>query len=332
MSSFPFEDPVVVVRVTGEAILHALENSVCKYPALEGRFPQVSNIKFEFDPNLHPGSRVKWVKINNADLEPSKKYKLSTRGYMARGKDGYDSLLVQSEGGDAEELVNEENGVLISTILRQYFMSLRVIGKWKFWSPSLERQWDDINTSMQQSCSILQPKFPSSMAGKEPPSGSAAQSTANGIGRGDCDGEETPFEEESDDDEQPVSPVSPQVSRKIREVELIRKVMNKWWRLAGVNGNPTVCDEQREEELNVNWTKVSSEFNIENVTPSTHSNHTVCARLHLTFLVGGIKINANAMLKLFSGHCTKAGGKNSHHQHRVQLRLSGEKGLEDQRA
>ena len=45
---------------------------------------------------------------------------------MARGKDGYEPLLVKSEGGEVEEVVNEENGVLISTILRQYFMSLKV--------------------------------------------------------------------------------------------------------------------------------------------------------------------------------------------------------------
>lgn len=33
---FPFEDPVVVLRVTGQAILDALENGVSLYPALEG--------------------------------------------------------------------------------------------------------------------------------------------------------------------------------------------------------------------------------------------------------------------------------------------------------
>jgi 2',3'-cyclic-nucleotide 2'-phosphodiesterase (5'-nucleotidase family) len=33
---FPFEDPVVVIRVTGKAIWDALENSVSLYPALEG--------------------------------------------------------------------------------------------------------------------------------------------------------------------------------------------------------------------------------------------------------------------------------------------------------
>lgn len=34
--SFPFEDPVVVIKVRGQQLLEALENGVSKYPALDG--------------------------------------------------------------------------------------------------------------------------------------------------------------------------------------------------------------------------------------------------------------------------------------------------------
>lgn len=37
MNCFPFEDPVVVIKVSGKALLEALENGVSLYPALEGR-------------------------------------------------------------------------------------------------------------------------------------------------------------------------------------------------------------------------------------------------------------------------------------------------------
>jgi hypothetical protein len=60
---------------------------------------------------------------------------------MARGKDGYRSLLIQPEGGECEELVSEENGMLLSAMLRQYFMSLTVVAKWKGWEPSLDEHW-----------------------------------------------------------------------------------------------------------------------------------------------------------------------------------------------
>lgn len=60
---------------------------------------------------------------------------------MARGKDGYGSLLGWSAGGECDELVTEEDGILISTMLRQYFMSLTVLAKWKRWGPCLDRHW-----------------------------------------------------------------------------------------------------------------------------------------------------------------------------------------------
>jgi 2',3'-cyclic-nucleotide 2'-phosphodiesterase (5'-nucleotidase family) len=83
---FPFEDPVVVLMATGQQIWDAIENGVSQYPALEGRFPQVSNIKFEFDPSREPRKRVTSMSIGDGPVDLEKKYKLVTRGYMGRGK------------------------------------------------------------------------------------------------------------------------------------------------------------------------------------------------------------------------------------------------------
>ncbi|KAL3960639.1 hypothetical protein ACCO45_005756 [Purpureocillium lilacinum] len=127
VTCFPFEDPVVLLRVKGQAIWEFRVD----ISGARGRFPQVSHIEFEFDPRKESGRRLNWVKIGGEPCEPERKYTLATRGYMGRGKDGYTSLLVVSEGGEAEELVDEENGILISTMLRQYFMGLRTVGQWK---------------------------------------------------------------------------------------------------------------------------------------------------------------------------------------------------------
>lgn len=83
---FPFEDPIVVLKVTGKAIREALENGVSMYPALEGRFPQVASIKFTFDPKRPVGERVTEVDIAGDGYLPDKLYVLATRGYMGRGK------------------------------------------------------------------------------------------------------------------------------------------------------------------------------------------------------------------------------------------------------
>jgi len=146
---FPFEDPVVLIKVSGAKIIEALENGLSKVPALEGkpvfifvlifsvhthirlspgRFPQVSNIFLTYDPSREPGSRITSCKIGQEEIVPDKKYTCSTRAYMSKGKDGFTAL---SRENGAEAIVDEENGVLISMIIRQYFLSLKVLGKWR---------------------------------------------------------------------------------------------------------------------------------------------------------------------------------------------------------
>lgn len=110
-------------------------------PAGIGRFPQVSNIRFSFDPSRPVGSRILAAQVDGETLDNERIYVLATRGYMGRGKDGYRSLLVEPEGGECEEVVSEENGMLISAILRQYFMSLTVLAKWSGWCPSMDSHW-----------------------------------------------------------------------------------------------------------------------------------------------------------------------------------------------
>lgn len=170
MNCFPFEDPVVVLKISGRALHEALENAVSLVPALEGRYPQVSNITFEYHPEAPPGRRVQWTRVNDEPLDMSNLYRLATRGYMARGKDGFDSLLVQSEGGNVEEIVSEENGVLISTILRQYFLSLKVFGKWRRMSASLHRHWGAVHEKLHVDGRVREPKksAPSSPSDNKP--------------------------------------------------------------------------------------------------------------------------------------------------------------------
>ncbi|KAJ2170768.1 hypothetical protein GGH16_003202 [Coemansia sp. RSA 560] len=93
MEVFPFEDPVVVVRLTGDQIRRALENGVSKWPAHEGRFPQVSGIRFVFDPRREPGQRITSIVVTAAAKaaakrhnqgEPEKKRRMSVAPSMQR--------------------------------------------------------------------------------------------------------------------------------------------------------------------------------------------------------------------------------------------------------
>lgn len=121
---FPFDDPWVVLQASGRAIWDALESSVSLYPAAEGRFPQVSGMRFTFDPSRLPGFRLLSASIGDLPLSMNKTYRLCTRDYMARGKDGFTSLLSTSSGGSCEESVTAQEGLRTYEVLLKYFESL----------------------------------------------------------------------------------------------------------------------------------------------------------------------------------------------------------------
>ncbi|KAL6708949.1 hypothetical protein ACN47E_002076 [Coniothyrium glycines] len=262
VNCFPFEDPVIVLKVTGKAIREALENGVSNYPALEGRFPQVSNITFEVDYSKKPMQRIESVAIGQEPLDNTREYVLATRGYMGRGKDGYTSLLIQDEGGAAQELVSEENGVLISTILRQYFMSLKVLGKWKRWGPALTTKFRDIQSHLQNDHShTFHDASPTTgAAGQEAPRHASVDRVAGqkqsegGSSPADTSESEDPDVDE-DEDDGPMFDSRVPIQFTERQAEIVRKVMRKWWRVAGLKGSPKLCDELGDGEFRINWTK-----------------------------------------------------------------------------
>ncbi|CAG2055001.1 unnamed protein product, partial [Timema podura] len=90
----PMMDPLVVLSVTGQDILNALENGVSQYPKLEGRFPQVAGISFAFDPQKPKGKRVdpNFVRIGDEYLVTEQRYRLATKTYLQSGCDGYTML------------------------------------------------------------------------------------------------------------------------------------------------------------------------------------------------------------------------------------------------
>eukprot|EP01103_Thecamoeba_quadrilineata_P018956 TRINITY_DN7495_c0_g1_i1.p1 TRINITY_DN7495_c0_g1~~TRINITY_DN7495_c0_g1_i1.p1 ORF type:complete len:555 (+),score=54.16 TRINITY_DN7495_c0_g1_i1:24-1667(+) len=120
LSLFPFEDICVVIKVSGSDVVKALENGVSQYPKFEGRWPQVSGISFEWDPSKPPGSRIVSVTYKDKPLDLNDEFTLCTKSYLTQGKDGYDVFLHKPM------IVDEENGLLISTMMRNYFRKLCV--------------------------------------------------------------------------------------------------------------------------------------------------------------------------------------------------------------
>lgn len=141
-------------------------------------------------------------------------------------------------------------------MLRQYFMSLKVLGKWKQWGPSMGRHWERVQNDLQ----TVQPCVESK--GKVANALEVIQDSRNGrltpLGHRP-EGAETPLNESDTDseDEQEPKRAHAAVEELERKRVLMRRVMRKWWRLAGLKGQPRCGDPLGEGEFTINWTKVS---------------------------------------------------------------------------
>ncbi len=94
LAILPFRDDVVVLDVSGATLRAALENgvSLSAEDARPGRFPQVSGLRFTFDPGRPKGQRVVGVTVAGKALREDATYTLATLRFIAGGKDGYTML------------------------------------------------------------------------------------------------------------------------------------------------------------------------------------------------------------------------------------------------
>lgn len=167
-------------------------------------------------------------------------------------------MLAKSEGGDAEEIIDEENGILISTMLRQYFMALRTVGKWQ----KLAEQWFETASSVHHE--------PMSDEAEDGPKALPPQLHApyedswQDFIRARLGHSKAPHDEDSSYDvdegidlgEEPVSPVvgaDPDHQMDI-ETLLLRKFWTRWAIKAGVKSCP--CDPVSKSACLVDWTRL----------------------------------------------------------------------------
>ena len=99
LTVYPFGNQIATTTVTGENLWKALENGVGgNYPS-DGRFPQVSGLKFSFDSTKPINSRI--VSVTKLDGTPIAKdqtvYTLTTLDYIIYGGDGYVNVFSPSK-------------------------------------------------------------------------------------------------------------------------------------------------------------------------------------------------------------------------------------------
>ncbi|WWC64228.1 uncharacterized protein I303_106837 [Kwoniella dejecticola CBS 10117] len=165
----PFEDPVVCLEIDGKGIWDTIEGALSKWPAQEGRFPIISGLVVQWDHTRPPNQRVisiyqlkrpprgqdqdeedeienpqdfvdfkeqedgtrVVVKQKKLDLgdevknDDSRVYRVITREYMALGYDGFHALK------DRKFVVDDENGQIMSSILRSFLLGSSYIFRHK---------------------------------------------------------------------------------------------------------------------------------------------------------------------------------------------------------
>lgn len=107
---FPFGNYVVTKKVTGEAILEALELGASTYPEPLGGFLQVSGITYTIDASKLSGKRISDVKVNGVAIDKKAEYLLATNDFIIAGGDGYTMLAdfkVENEFGSIEDVLLE---------------------------------------------------------------------------------------------------------------------------------------------------------------------------------------------------------------------------------
>jgi len=96
---FPFGNQIATTVVTGANLWKALENGVGGNFPGDGRFPQVSGLKYSFDASKPIGSRI--VEVTKLDgtaiAKDSKEYTLTTLDFLIYGGDGYLNVFTPSQ-------------------------------------------------------------------------------------------------------------------------------------------------------------------------------------------------------------------------------------------
>ncbi len=89
LTELPFGNVTVLIELSGADLLAALENGVSEVENKAGRFPQVSGLRFVYDPAAPKGSRITEIAVGGKPLEPARLYTVATNDYMQGGGDGY---------------------------------------------------------------------------------------------------------------------------------------------------------------------------------------------------------------------------------------------------
>ncbi|MGN0008530.1 MAG: 5'-nucleotidase, partial [Desulfovibrionaceae bacterium] len=119
LASLPFENNLMLAEMKGSVLLAALEQGVSRHEEKTGSFPQVSGMRYTFNPANARGRRIVSAQVLGRDgswlpVRPNAVYGVATGSFLAGGGDGY-SMFV-----GLGWMYSEQN---LSDVVREYIRS-----------------------------------------------------------------------------------------------------------------------------------------------------------------------------------------------------------------
>jgi 2',3'-cyclic-nucleotide 2'-phosphodiesterase (5'-nucleotidase family) len=94
LSLLPFQNPLLLLSVTGAELRAALEHGLDRRVTngQSGALPHASGLRIVYDPSRPKGQRIVELTANGQPLRDEASYRLATSNYLAGGGDGYAML------------------------------------------------------------------------------------------------------------------------------------------------------------------------------------------------------------------------------------------------
>ena len=123
-AALAFDNTLALVELSAQELLATMENGVSRYPAFDGRFPQVAGMTVEFDPE-QPGvenqkvmtrpSRIRNLVVGDDQIvldfefvgDPLRTFGLATNNFLLTGGDGYAALGAISTDPERPSFITE---------------------------------------------------------------------------------------------------------------------------------------------------------------------------------------------------------------------------------
>jgi 5'-nucleotidase / UDP-sugar diphosphatase len=116
-----FGSHLVLVELSGQSLIDALEEGLSSVEKKVGLFPQVSGLSFTFDVRKPQGSRVERVKIQGEDLQREKNYRI------AMGESLFENLQESFALQKGKILEGSQKEIALSKVVIEYLQKKKTI-------------------------------------------------------------------------------------------------------------------------------------------------------------------------------------------------------------